>query len=113
MSVRPEVSLKIIEVLSERLDLYGSRMAHIALKEVTARLANLILSLVESQEIASGEVRKVPTRYTHEQLHVGRCAARGRNQGFGRALESRSRPETRQQHICVKDMEALERIAER
>jgi hypothetical protein len=35
MFIRPEVSVKIIEVLSERLDLYGSRMAHIALKEVT------------------------------------------------------------------------------
>jgi CRP/FNR family transcriptional regulator len=110
---RPEVSMKIIELLSQRLHLYGSRMADIALKEVTARLAGLILSLVESQGIASGEGRKVPTRYTHEQLGTMVGAQRVAVTRALSELRKAGAVQTRRRHINVKDIEALERIAGR
>ena len=109
---RPEVALKIIGLLSERLHLYGSRMADIGLKEVPARLASLILRLVESEGIVTGEGHyKIPTRYTHEQLAtmigakrvaVTRAFSKFRKIG---ALELDRR------YICVRDAGALERAA--
>jgi CRP-like cAMP-binding protein len=50
---KPEVALKIMELLSERLHLYESQMADIGLKEVPARLAGLILRLCESEGVVS------------------------------------------------------------
>jgi CRP/FNR family transcriptional regulator len=108
---RPEVGLKIIELLSERLYLYGDRMADIGLKEVTARLASLILRLVESQEILSGEGRKVPTRYTHEQLGTMVGAQRVAVTRALRELREAGALQTRRRRIYVRDTEALERIA--
>jgi CRP/FNR family transcriptional regulator len=108
---RPEVSLKIIELLSERLHLYGSRMVDIALKEVTARLAGLILSLVEGQESVAGEGRKVPTRYTHEQLGTMISANRVSVTRALSKLREAGAIEQRQRIIHVSDMEALKRAA--
>ena len=110
---RPEVSLKIIELLSDRLYLYGSRMADIALKEVTARLASLILNLVESQGISSEEGHKIPTRYTHEQLGTMVGAQRVAVTRALGELRKAEAVQTRQRHIYVRDIEVLERIAGR
>ncbi len=110
---RPEVSLKIIELLSERLHLYGSRMTDIALKEVTARLASLILNLVESQGISSEEGHKIPTRYTHEQLGTMIGAQRVAVTRALGELRKAGAVQTRRRHIYVRDIEALERIAGR
>jgi CRP/FNR family transcriptional regulator, cyclic AMP receptor protein len=43
-------------------------MENIAVKEVPARLASLILLLVESQGVRTPAGYKIPTRYTHQQL---------------------------------------------
>ena len=110
---RPEVGLKIIELLSERLYLYGDRMADIGLKEVTARLAGLILSLVEGQESVAGEGRKVPTRYTHEQLGTMVGAQRVAVTRALGELRKAGAVQTRRRRIYVRDIEALERIAGR
>lgn len=107
------MSLKIIELLSERLHLYGSRMVDIALKEVTARLAGLILSLVESPESVSGEGRKVSTRYTHEQLGTMVGAQRVAVTRALGELRKAGAVQTRRRRIYIRDIEALERIAGR
>jgi CRP/FNR family transcriptional regulator, cyclic AMP receptor protein len=46
---KPQVGLQLVHLLSDRLTAYETRMQDIALKEVPARLASLILLLVESQ----------------------------------------------------------------
>jgi CRP/FNR family transcriptional regulator, cyclic AMP receptor protein len=44
-------------------------MTSLALKDVPARLASLILDLLEGEGIVTREGHyKIPTRYTHEQL---------------------------------------------
>src|SRR5918997_2680842 len=48
---KPQVGLKVMGVLSERLSLAEDRMEDIALKEVPARLASFILQLVESEGV--------------------------------------------------------------
>jgi CRP/FNR family transcriptional regulator, cyclic AMP receptor protein len=65
---KPQVGIRMISLLSERLRYYETRMQDVTLKEVPARLASLILFLVESEGvIRPGEI-SIPTSYTHEHL---------------------------------------------
>src|SRR5215208_6077675 len=48
---KPQVGIRIISLLSERLHYYETRMEDITLKEVPARLASLILFLIESEGV--------------------------------------------------------------
>ena len=107
----PEVGLKVVEVLSERQALYGNRMADIALKEVPARLAGLILQLVESEGVATPEGNRIPTRYTQEQLGAMIGAKRVAVTRALGELRKAGTVEIRRRHIYVKDVEALERDA--
>src|SRR5215208_7889439 len=47
----PQVGIRIISLLSERLHYYETRMQDVTLKEVPARLASLILFLIESKGV--------------------------------------------------------------
>lgn len=107
----PEVGIRLVHLLSERLRLCRSRMADFANKKVPARLASLIVYLIEGEGVVTGEGYKIPTHYTHEQLGtmvgaqrvaITRAFARLREAG---AVEQRSRL------IHVVDMEALEDAA--
>jgi CRP/FNR family cyclic AMP-dependent transcriptional regulator len=65
----PEVNARLVKLLGERLRLSRSRTTNIALKEVPARLASLILDLIQSEGVVTREGNyKVPCHYTHEQL---------------------------------------------
>src|SRR5215207_2319475 len=57
---KPQVGLKVMGVLSERLSLAEDRMEDIALKDVPARLAGYILQLVESEGVMTAEGRRYP-----------------------------------------------------
>ena len=65
---RPEVGMKAMELLSERLSFCEARMADMGLKEIPARLAAIVLYLCESEGVVTAEGYKIPTRYTHQQL---------------------------------------------
>src|SRR5215212_1366584 len=65
---KPQVGIRIISHFSERLHYYETRMEDVTLKDVPARLASLILFLIESEGVQiPGEI-SIPTRYTHEHL---------------------------------------------
>lgn len=108
---RPEVGLKAMELLSERLAFCEDRMADIGLKEVPARLAGLILHLCESEGVVTVEGYRIPTCYTHEQL--------GAMIGSKRVVTTRALSELRKigavelkhRHIYVRDVKALEHAA--
>jgi CRP/FNR family transcriptional regulator, cyclic AMP receptor protein len=109
----PEVGLRVAEVLSERQVLYWNRMADIALKEVPARLASLILQLVGSEGVAIPEGYRIPTRYTHEQLGAmigARRVAVTRALGW---LRRAGVVELRRRRIYVTDIKVLENLAGR
>src|SRR4028118_1835044 len=59
---KPAVGLQLVHLLSERLAAYEARMEGLGLKEVPARLADLILELVETQGIRTRDGYKIPTR---------------------------------------------------
>jgi CRP-like cAMP-binding protein len=110
---KPQVGLRMISLLSERLRYYETRMEDVTLKKVPARLASLILFLVESEGVQiPGEIR-IPTRYTHE--HLGTMIGANREavtKAFGR-LQDEGAVQLRRRLIYVEDVEALESVAGR
>jgi len=110
---KPQVGLGIISLLSERLHYYETRMEDVTLKGVPARLASLILFLVESEGVQiPGEIR-IPTSYTHE--HLGTMIGANREavtRAFG-MLQDEGAVQIRRRTIYVNDVEALERAAGR
>src|SRR5919112_3501344 len=110
---KPQVGIRMISLLSERLHYYETRMQDITLKGVPGRLASLILFLVESEGIkAPGELR-LPTRYTHE--HLGTMIGANREavtRAFGH-LQDEGAVQLRRRLIHVEDLQALERVAGR
>lgn len=63
MREKPEVALRFMESLGERLTQMERRLEDIAFKSIPARLANLLLRLAKEEEVA-GQV----TDYTHQDL---------------------------------------------
>jgi CRP/FNR family transcriptional regulator len=108
---KPQVAVRIISLLSERLHYYETRMQDVALKEVPARLASLFL--VESEGVKRvGEIG-IPTRYTHE--HLGTMIGANREavtRAFGH-LQDEGALQMRRRFIYVQDVEALEKAAGR
>jgi CRP/FNR family transcriptional regulator, cyclic AMP receptor protein len=110
---KPKVGLRLVSLLSERLHYYETRIEDVTLKGVPARLASLILFLIESEGVqVPGEIR-IPTRYTHE--HLGTMIGANREavtRAFGR-LQDEGALQLRRRIIYVDDVEALERVAGR
>jgi CRP/FNR family transcriptional regulator len=109
---KPAVGLQLVHLLSDRLSTYETRLQDIALKEVPARLASLILLLIEDEGLRTATGYKIPTCYTHQQL--GSMIGANREavtRAFVRLREAGA-VETRRRYIHVEDIEALERAAE-
>jgi CRP/FNR family transcriptional regulator len=110
---KPQVGIRMISLLSERLHFYETRMEDVTLREVPARLASLILFLIESEGVqVPGEI-SIPTRYTHE--HLGTMIGANREavtRAFGR-LQDEGALQIRRRLIYVEDVEALQSAAGR
>jgi CRP/FNR family transcriptional regulator, cyclic AMP receptor protein len=109
---KPEVGLRLVQVLAERLHAIELRYADVVGKEVPARLANLILTLVDSEGLVSSESYRIPTHYTHERLAsmIG-CGRVAVTRAF-RKLEEGGAVKLKDRRIVVKDMGALKDLAE-
>jgi CRP-like cAMP-binding protein len=110
---KPQIGIRMISILSKRLHYYETRMQDVALKEVPARLASLILFLIQSEGVQiPGEIR-IPTRYSHE--HLGTMIGANREavtRAFGH-LQDEGAIQIRRRLIYVEDVEALESAAGR
>lgn len=108
---KPRVGLRLAQRLSERVRALENRLEDVSLKEMPARLASLILQLVESEGVRTEEGYKIPTRYGHEELAkmlgVNRVSV---TRAFGKLRESKV-VYIRQRLIHVRDLEALGRVA--
>ena len=109
---KPEVGLRLVRELAERLHDSEARYADIIGKDVPARLATLILTLVDSEGVVSSESYRIPNHYTHERLAsmIG-CKRVAVTRAF-RKLEERGAVELKERRIIVKDMDALKESAE-
>jgi CRP/FNR family transcriptional regulator, cyclic AMP receptor protein len=109
----PEVGIRAVEFLSERLSFYEQRIADIGLKKVPARLASVILQLVEQDGIVTGDDRyRIRTHYTHEDLASMIGAKRVAVTRAMKDLRKAGAVRLAGRRIVVEDAEALERIAE-
>ena len=109
---KPEVGLRLVRELAERLHDSEARYADIVGKDVPARLATLILTLVDSEGVVSSESYRIPTHYTHEQLGtmIG-CKRVAVTRAF-RKLEEGGAVELKERRIIVKDLDVLKELAE-
>jgi CRP/FNR family cyclic AMP-dependent transcriptional regulator len=107
----PQVGNRLVHLLSERLRSYEERMEDLTLKEVPARLANLILLLCEGEGVKTRQDIKIPHHYTHERLGTMIGANREAiTRAFGK-LQDEGAVELRRRLIHVSDVEALRRVA--
>jgi CRP/FNR family transcriptional regulator, cyclic AMP receptor protein len=108
----PEVGIKTIRLLSERLAVCEDRLSDMVRKEVPARLAGLIRRLSEYEGFVTDDgSRKIPVRYTHQQL----ASMVGSNReavtrAFGK-LRKAGAVELRGRRIYVTDVDTLNRLA--
>jgi len=109
----PELGIRAIELLGERLSFYEQRIADMGLKKVPARLASLILQLVEAEGIVTGKGRyRLSTHFTHEQLALMVGAKRVAVSRAMKDLREAGAVETGRRRIVVKDAKALGKIAD-
>jgi CRP/FNR family transcriptional regulator, cyclic AMP receptor protein len=109
---KPKVGLQLVHLLGERLYVYETRMEYLSLREVPARLANLILLLIESEGVRTRTHYSISTRYTHQQLGTMIGANREAVTRALNRLREIGALETRRRYIYVRDIEALERATE-
>jgi CRP/FNR family cyclic AMP-dependent transcriptional regulator len=64
----PEVGIRLITLLSRRLRDREERLAEMAGRDVTERLAALLARLAEEEGVVTQEGYRIPFRYTHRQL---------------------------------------------
>jgi CRP/FNR family cyclic AMP-dependent transcriptional regulator len=109
---KPEVGLRLVHELAERLHASEVRYSDVVGKDVPARLATLILTLIESEGVVSRESYRIPTRYTHEQLAsmIG-CRRVAVSRAFSR-LKQVGAVELKERHIVVRELGPLKGLAE-
>lgn len=108
---KPEVGLRIMQVLSERLRRQETRLEDASMKDVRARLAGIIVLLVESEGVRTGTGYRIPSHYTHERLGTMIGANRvAVTRAFG-LLQDEGVVQLRRRLIHVTDIEALRRSA--
>jgi CRP/FNR family transcriptional regulator len=109
---KPQVGLKVMSVLSERLFLAEDRMEDIALKEVPTRLASFLLQLIESEGVVTREGYKIPNRYTHRQVATMIGSKRETVTKAFTLLQQAGAVELKRRRIHVRDVETLKRVAD-
>jgi CRP/FNR family cyclic AMP-dependent transcriptional regulator len=108
---KPEVGLRIMQLLSERLRRQETRLEDVGMKGVRARLAGIVVLLVESEGVRSGNGYRIPAHYTHERLGTMIGANRTAvTRAFG-LLQDEGVVQLRRRLIHVPDLEALRRSA--
>jgi len=109
---KPEVGLRLVRELAEKLHASEARYADVVGKDVPARLATLILTLMDSEGVVSSESYRIPTHYTHEQLAsmIG-CKRVAVTRAFSRLKEAGA-VQLKERHIIIKNRDALMGLAE-
>jgi len=108
---KPEVGLHVAYLLSERLRRQEIRLEDANMKDVHARLASIIVLLVESEGVRTNTAYSIPAHYTHQQL--GDMIGANREavtRAFG-VLQDERVVELRRRLIYVRDLEALRQVS--
>jgi CRP/FNR family transcriptional regulator len=108
----PEVNARVMKLVVNRACANRNRMIDIALKEITARLASLILDLLRSDGVVTREgYYRINLRYTQEQLATMIGAKRvSVSRAFG-ALQEVGGVQLQRRYIYINDLSALQQLA--
>ena len=109
----PEIGMRLVESLSERLSVYADRLADLGRKSVRGRMAGLVLALIWSEGVVGREGYRIPTPYTHAELAAMVGAGRVAVTNALLELRREGHVEIRDRYIHVADSEALERVSGR
>ena len=110
---KPQVGLQITHLLSERLRRYEARLEDITLKGIPARLAGVILNLVESEGLVTGRSQaRIPTHYTHQRLSTMIGTNREAVTRAFAELQDIGAVELRRRLIWVTNIDTLRRAAD-
>ncbi len=96
---------------AERLVWMEGRWADVAAKVMAARLAGILMTLVEEEGVVTPEGPMIPARYTHAQFASMIGANREATTRAFRELREIGAVETRRRRVHVTDPEALRRAA--
>ena len=107
----PEVGLRLLRVLGERIGVLEERPADFAYKGVPARLASAVLRLVEGEGLMGPKGERLTTSYTHAQLASMIGANREATTRALGAMRDGGIIEIRERRIHVVDIEALRQAA--
>jgi CRP/FNR family transcriptional regulator, cyclic AMP receptor protein len=109
---QPKVNERVVKLLVTRSGMNRSRMTDIAVKGVPARLASLLLDLLQSDGVVTRDgYYKVASYYTHDQLAGMIGVTRGSvTKAFGTLQDSES-VLLRRRQIYVTDLATLKRWA--
>jgi CRP/FNR family transcriptional regulator, cyclic AMP receptor protein len=108
---KPEMGLRLVDLLAERLRLMDERMSDVIHKVVPARLANLILQLLSEEGVMGPGGCMIPGPFTHEQLGTMIGAKRVAVARAFKRLREAGAVEVERYRIRITDQEILERIA--
>jgi CRP-like cAMP-binding protein len=109
---KPEVGLRIMQLLSERLRRQETRLEDVSMKDVRARLASIIVLLVESEGVRSGTGYRIPAHYTHERLGTMIGANRTAVTRAFKLLQDEGVVQLRRRLIYITDIDALRKSAD-
>jgi CRP/FNR family transcriptional regulator, cyclic AMP receptor protein len=107
----PEVGLRLADLLSERLRLSDDLVSDVIYKEVPARLASLLLQLLQSEGVVGREGYVIQGPYTHEELGMMIGARRVAITRAFKRLREAGVVDVERHRIRIKDPEALRRLA--
>jgi len=107
----PEAALGLALALAGRLAWMEGRWADAAAKEVKARLAGILLTLIEEEGVMTPGGPMIPTRYTHRQLASMIGSNREAVTRAFAALRKGGGVEMRDRRVHVTDPEALRRAS--
>jgi CRP/FNR family transcriptional regulator len=107
----PEVGLALIEHLAGYVRLLADRLFDVSHKNVSSRLASLLLTLLDSDGVVSRRGYEIPTRYTHEELGTMIGAQRVAVTRAFNFLRKAGALEVEQHRIRVRDTSIMQRIA--
>jgi len=112
VSQNPQVNAKVMKLLVTRSCKDKSRMSDLALKEVSARLASLILELLQSEGVVTREGHyRLDGRYTHEHFGTMIGAKRVSVTRAFRKLQDIGCVQLLRRQIYVTDLATLSRLA--
>lgn len=109
---RPEIGAVMIELLAECLDVHEDRLEDISLKETPARLASLLLRMIEEEGVADDGSYMIPSHYTHQILATMIGCERPALTRALRELRLAGAVWVSDRHLHVTNLKALERCAE-